>query len=746
MRLSRRPRLSIQPLEPREMPAGVVGVSFANGLLTLIGDDLSNTVYFGAGTDTGGSPVVRLTPDAGTAIDDPNDSNPPVPGAPITLPGTPTALRADLKGGSDVFRLLESALVLPGGADFYLGNGDNLLDLTTVQALQLGALTVTAGDGLDQIFLRSPAAAGSGITPGPRQDQAVKFALGTGGYFADLQAFSAPGRGGLSLLAGDGQGTLNAIGLAVAGPVAGRLGGGSHSWFWGGSSTGSLSVVGSGPGTSSELRVNSSTIAGNVNVAGSSSAAFSAFDTTIGGSVTVKKTAGPTGGGVESDLNQTTVGGSVALSAAGGSLADLFVVDSRITGAVAVTNTWSNGRARLTGSDAQFDGDVRVRAVGTGDADADVVFKGDSRARSLTVYGTDHAHLILDGRLTVVHPTDPTKWGDVRLTAGQDNTSVAIEQGELAARHLSISGADDAELNMDAATVLRLAGNLLVASGDEAEVFGSTGDATVDVAGTVAVRGSSWALLEINGSWSSGKVAVSSTSGDASMVLDGTTVRALGDVTLQGSRQSQFFLEPSSSAGMGSLRVTGGAGDDFVQVNRATLQGIVNLNLGNGDNTVDLMTARIAPHPADPRGNLTVTTGTGSDTVRLSGVDVAGATSIKTGAGKDALTVEQAWFAGTVQAELGAGDDVLDIAQPSATGGEVRFESAASLATGAGNDRLRLGLSFPSGGSTKTAVVFEAAGNRIDGGTGADELDPERQQAVLDTDATLTVTSWEVDP
>jgi len=230
MRARRRSRLTVESLEPRDVPTGVVAVSFVNGALTLTGDDQNNQIVYTIGTDASGAPEVRLTPDPGTTIDDPNDPNPPVPGTTVTLAGTPNSLKVIFKGGDDSFSLDGSRLVLAGGADFDLGDGDNHLDLMSTQAIQLGGLTVTAGDGLDTVILLSPENAGGGITPGPRQDQPVKFAFGHGGYTAMVESFAIPGRGGLQLTALDGSGSFYSYGLTATGPVAGQVGNGSHLW------------------------------------------------------------------------------------------------------------------------------------------------------------------------------------------------------------------------------------------------------------------------------------------------------------------------------------------------------------------------------------------------------------------------------------------------------------------------------------------------------------------------------------
>src|SRR3954471_1240854 len=126
-----RRRLTIEPLEAREVPAGIIQASLVNGTLTLTGDDLANTVSIQI--NTGVAPTVVLTPDTGpgaTAIDDVNDPAIVPPGDPATMPGVVTAIKVDLRGGDDSISSDGSKdFVLPGGALVQLGDGNNTFNL-----------------------------------------------------------------------------------------------------------------------------------------------------------------------------------------------------------------------------------------------------------------------------------------------------------------------------------------------------------------------------------------------------------------------------------------------------------------------------------------------------------------------------------------------------------------------------------------------------------------------------------------
>jgi len=67
-----------------------------------------------------------------------------------------------------------------------------------------------------------------------------------------------------------------------------------------------------------------------------------------------------------------------------------------------------------------------------------------------------------------------------------------------------------------------------------------------------------------------------------------------------------------------------------------------------------------------------------------------------------------------------------------------------SVRAGSGNDTLELGVLFsPVFQNTNTKTTFQAAGNTIDGGSGADTFDPAVQWVELDGAATLSVTGWD---
>lgn len=191
-----RARLSVQPLEGRDVPNGTIQASLsATGVLTLTGDDDDNvaTIKVDAGS-------VTLTPDSNTTIDDLAVPGTGTMGAPVTITGTVTSIKASLFGGADVLTADPTgAFSVTGPVAFNLGDGNNQLLLDTTGQITLGGLTYTGGDGTDDVVVSG----GAGSTVGT-----TKIGVSHGGATI---ALTGVGFTAVNVTAGEGGTVSNAV-------------------------------------------------------------------------------------------------------------------------------------------------------------------------------------------------------------------------------------------------------------------------------------------------------------------------------------------------------------------------------------------------------------------------------------------------------------------------------------------------------------------------------------------------------
>ncbi|MEN3941828.1 hypothetical protein WJU23_11085 [Prosthecobacter sp. SYSU 5D2] len=181
--------------------------------------------------------------------------------------------------------------------------------------------------------------------------------------------------------------------------------------------------------------------------------------------------------------------------------------------------------------------------------------------------------------------------------------------------------------------------------------------------------------------------------GDDTFIVDGPTAVVTGTVSMAGSSGSNFMGINAVEGDFGSLRYTGGAGYDLVDVGEfeggsdlISIYGPVSLRLGAGDADVQIL-------HADIFGNLTITTNAAFgfvDEVRLFESDFRGNVNVNmsgsadsyvevrngifdrnvtvsTGRGFDEIRFDTdttvpgiySWFDGYVRINMGAGDDIF---------------------------------------------------------------------------------------
>lgn len=178
----RRSKLNLESLEGREVPASVVTVTNAGGLLSLIGNDEGSGVRLKVE-----AAQVTVTPDATTDVGGGN-------GVAQVFAGTATSLVADMKGGDDAIDIdPASAFILTGAATFKMGDGNSFIFMNTTAKIDLGSLSVTTGDGFDSLSIAGGVGLGSKVSGNATFD----FKNGPADVnFADIDF---PGAGGVKV-------------------------------------------------------------------------------------------------------------------------------------------------------------------------------------------------------------------------------------------------------------------------------------------------------------------------------------------------------------------------------------------------------------------------------------------------------------------------------------------------------------------------------------------------------------------
>lgn len=207
-RSHRRARLSVRPLEGRDVPNGTVtAVLSPTGVLTLTGDDDDNVVTLKV---TAGD--VTLTPDGNTQV------NTAAVGNAVTLTGAVKSIKAGLLGGADTLSVDGAAdFAVSGPVSVSLGDGNNAFNLVTTGKITLPGLTYAGGDGTDDVTI----AGGAGSTIGGT----AKISVANGGGTTALTGVTFSG---VTYAGGDAAGLVpNAVvgtGITVAKSFSANLG------------------------------------------------------------------------------------------------------------------------------------------------------------------------------------------------------------------------------------------------------------------------------------------------------------------------------------------------------------------------------------------------------------------------------------------------------------------------------------------------------------------------------------------
>jgi hypothetical protein len=423
--------LTVQPLEGRITPtARLTATLAATGVLTIVGDDDDSgfTLRVNAGN-------VVLTPtDTGTEI---NNAD---PGDPVTLTGTVTSMKVDLKGGADTF-LIDGTVpfTVPGAVAVVLGDGDNTLDFTTTGKIELGTLAVTGGDGSDTVTV----VAGDGTAS--RVVGAAAFTYGPGGSTTTLAevAFGST----IKVTAGDAVGipnTIDATDVTTAKAVTANLGNSFPALVsFTGSTVAGLTVSGNAVGAS----LVSSAVNGNVTLKGVYQADLQAEAATVTGSVALTAALASFAAAEAG----TTINGNLTLTGSGWTTASFQTTTlSEVKGSVTVKGGWFNDTFETNalfkvGKNLGLSLGGGDNTVSIGDGSAAVAVGGNAKVTAgagadsvsfdrVAVTGTTGV-TTLSGRdyLSIENGSTFTKAFTADLGTGDDEISIAQLTGSAAA-------------------------------------------------------------------------------------------------------------------------------------------------------------------------------------------------------------------------------------------------------------------------------------------------------------------------
>jgi len=462
--------LSLEPLEGREVPAGLVSALLSPlGVLTITGDADTNGVTLKVTAAD-----VTLTPDADTTI------NSAAAGVPVTLSGVVKSIKADLKGSDDTL-LIDNTVdfVVTGPVAIALGDGNNTLNLTTAGKITLGALTVKGLDGTDTVTIQG--GAGTGSTIGP-----ASFNYASGGSTTTLGdvRFNV----GVNLIATDAVTVPNSVtasNVTVIKTFSAALGTSNPALVsFSNSTLGGLKETGYVVGA----LLQSTNVLGSINVKGGFQADLQTDTVSVSGSVALSAPAPSfTAAG-----DGTTINGNLLLTGtAWTSTSFQSATLSRVKGNVTVTGGWysdsfeSNGLFRVdknlsltlnggdnvvTLSDASVGGGLKIR-TGAGNDQITLDRTTVALATSIFAYAGSDSLSIENGS------TFATTFG---ADLGTGNDTISVAQNPAASGAVTFAGA---------ARILAGVGNDTLLLGLDPGFGGSTNSRAVFVVPTSLVDG-----------------------------------------------------------------------------------------------------------------------------------------------------------------------------------------------------------------------------------------------------------------
>jgi hypothetical protein len=624
----RRARLSLECLESRETPAGVVTLSLLNNALTFTGDGnvagnqvkvstfLNNSGRFLIEGQNGTTFFIAGKGNVGGTVD---TGSLPAGVPAFTFPdnGT-TAIKATFTGGPDRFEYdgTLSNPAPPPNLPFPIGFGD---------------ITLNMGAGDDTVVIRQILAKNVTINStaptGVNTDNDTIHLLAGGSFDFDNNTTPEDYLGGFrGSVTINGQSGNDAVTIAasVGGNVAGTFNSAGDSFrVLGGSRIGGTVTVADTATT--KLALTTFEISGDSKIGKSvtlnnstNAAAVNVANSTIGGSLTLNSGSGLTGSTF--NLNNVSVTGALAIT--GGTLTDTVSIANINVGTNVTMNMGNGGNAGGDGINTALIGGNLTVTYGTGN----------------DTFNLQNA--VIAGATTVTAGEGVDRFNATNVSIGKTLTTNMGNGG---------NGAGDSFNNVGVAGIA----SMTYGSGDD--------------------------ILNILGSTFSTAATITNGAGLDRLSLQNSAIGGAFAYT-GGAGGNGGVGNPDVISGVrvgGTFKITYGANDDHLNFNNSTVVGAATISGGNGNDVFGLTSLTFL-------GALSVTGGLGTDTINVADVSVFGTTALTTSGGDDFVNITQRGrFKGKVSINTGgAGNDLDTITIQADAGNETTFLGGLSIITG----------------------------------------------------------------
>lgn len=671
---------SLEILESRVAPAGLVNATLVAGKLVLTGDSGDNILavqLLGPGhyhISGGGGTVVSLN----GGMSSPS----------VDLTGTSvTSVIANLGDGND--NLILANLSLPNGLTFNGGNGNDVLNLANPNAF--GPVVLKGGAGDDSYAITGTAATMASLT----------VDLGDGTNLFQTSPGLLKVAGATKIVGGSGVDTISIAGSTVQ--------------------LGSVMLDGDGGANVLSIGGGEASIAGSVvmkngpHVSGTSFAAFSGSDLQVGGSVIASFGAGQSSFGlsvgntnIAGGISVTSGGDADSVSMGGGSL-------FHVGGAVKLALGAGTNTAGISASNLSLGSLI----ISTG-ADADGVGVSGS---VISIHGPTQLALGGGANTTTFSGASVQLSGPVTITGGAA-VDVASVSGDFVSLGAVTAGLGDGAniLTLGGGTFLHVKGGILEKSG--AHMAGTSGF-TLN-ANAVKVDGS--VMLQFGDGANSASLSAGSTihiggsvTGEASSAgidtwfVSTSSLEVGGALSFQSGDSGSATTISATVGSVGSLSIHGGSdGDSVAATFDGTVVGATTISLGTGSDSIIVSGSTTGLHLAGPLQIVTHSGAADFESVSITNLKVSGASNISLGAASSLVTVQDGLF-GAFTLNSGDGADTVNIETVNMGIASI-FHGAADIRLGAGDDKLTVG-----GGTVVSSAHFGST-VKFDGGAGTDLL------------------------